>query len=571
MEKIILRFKFEAPTNQGIIEKICIRVADELGIKLGLSRDLENIYAYIEATEEEIERFSKRLSEDLPLSIFLRSLSADVVEEFKDDLNREFPDISLPPCPKCLREFKDENSSNYLNICHHCEVCGYKVNKKLKIESEKLKELVEKLNVENITIQTMNGVFEISKNIEDAEIIVAKDLASVAKYFMSFEGDAKALASIEKPMVKLKTNLEFKKTFGISTPAFNVKLPDDLILEALFMLGDFELLGLKKADIGKDLSFEVEIEKIPFAVVTDSERKDILLYEGDRGIIPAFEKFVKEGIVGRYKDYISFSENNKSIIKHGNDGKEAKAPYAGFFGVLNQWNLEEKSIAGFCFYKKDESKVFINNPKFGLIEYVDFKFKFKDVEEVFGLIRSMNETGKKLISNFAKRDIEIFEKVLKTKLDSDFHGIYYLWGVIGCVLGFADNVEESAKKLLMYSNEVMAKKGPRIDYKVENNALNPLWPIRTAISFHLAGVDNYLLSYGVIESFAEFLSNLYDGIDKDIPLDGAVIVGDLLEGEFLNKIYSYITKNHKVYTPRGLPISGAVEAYGSLVVNSKTT
>ena len=567
---MILRFTFEAPINQGIIEKTCIRVANEANIKLGLSRDLKNIYAYVEGNEEEIEKFSKLLAQDLPMSIFLRSLKADVVEEFKDDLDRDFPDISLPPCPKCIREVKDENSEYYFDIFHHCEICGYKVKQKPQIDAKQLiSGLVEKLNDGSIKIQTMNGIFEISQNIENAEFIVAKDLATVAKYFMAFEGDAKALASIEKPFVKLKTNLEFKKTYGISVPAFDVKLPDDMILELLFFAGDFELLGFKKANEAVDFSFEVETEKMPFAVVTDSTKKDILLYEGDRGVIPAYDKFVKEGITGKYKDYISYSEKNKSIIKKGDEGIEAKAPYASFFGVLKQWELEDKNIMGFCFYKHDESKVFINSPKFGLVEFIDFKFKYKNFEEIFALIGSMNETGKKLIANFSKKEPELFENALKADISTDKTGIYYLWGLIGTVLGFGNNIDESAEKLLKYANEAMTKKGPRIDYKVENNELNPLWAIRTAMSFHLAGIDDYLLSYGVIESFAEFLSNTYEGVNRDTQLDGAVIAGDLFEGEFLNKIYSYIDKNYPVFTPRALPVSGAIEAFGSLVINSK--
>ncbi len=571
MESLILKFTFEVVSNQGIIERVCIRVSNEVGVKLGLSKDLNNVYAYVKGSEEEIEKFSKRLSEDLPLSIFLKSLKAEVVEEFKDDLMRDFPKISLPPCPKCLREVKDKNSPNYFNIFHHCEVCGYEIVKEASVKDYELliKGLAEKLKNENIFIQTMNGIFEISQNLENVDFIVARDLASVGKYFMAFEGDAKALASIEKPFVKLKTNLEFKKNFGISIPAFDVKLPDDMILELLFFVSDFELLGFKEAKEAKDLSFEVKTEKMPKAVVTDSTKKDILLLSGDRGIIPAYEKFVKEGIVGKYKDYVSYSRSDKTIIEKGDNGVEAKPVFAGFYGVLNQWNLEEKNIMGFCFYKEDESKVLINSPKFGLVEFIDFKFKFEDFEEIFSLIGAMNDTGKRLIENFSKKEPKLFESALNSNLDTKKNGIFYLWGLIGIVLGFSKEIDEAASLLIKYSNEAMTKKGPRIDYKVENNELNPLWAIRTAMSFKLAGVDNYMLSYGVVESFAEFLSNTYEGVNKDTSLDGAVIVGDLFEGEFLNKIYSYIEKNYPVYTPRGLPISGAVESFGSLVINSK--
>ncbi len=572
---MILKFTFNLISNQGIIEKILIRNAKD--VKLGLSRDLENLYAYVEGDEEKIEKFSRNIANELPLSIFLKSLNAEVVEEFKDDLDRNFPDISLPPCPKCLREVKDEENKHYFDIFHHCEVCGYKVNEKWKMENEKFNDkyerkrffenLAKKLESENIYIQTMNGAFEISKDLQDAEFIMARDLASVAKYFMAFEGDAKALASIEKPFVKLKTNIEFKKTYNSSLPAFYVKLPDCMVTELLFEVSNIELLGFKKTDNPKDLSFDVKLEKPLFAVVTDSKHKDILIERGDRGIVPKFEKDIKAE--GKYKEY---GYKNGVIDRLENLGeinsKETKPSFAGFYGVIEQWELKDKNIMGFCFYE-NENKILINSPKFGLIEYIDFKFEFENFEDIFSQIAVMNETGAKLIKNFKEKRPDFFENALNSDIKSEKKGIYYLWGLIGTVLGMADNIDEGFRAILKYSNEAMTKKGPRIDYKMDKNNLNPLWAIRTAMSFNLAGVDNYLLSYGVVESFAEFLSNQYDAFHKDNDLDGAVIVGDLFRGEFLNKIYSYIDKNYKVYTPKALQISGGVEAFGNAVINKE--
>ncbi len=569
---MIIKFIFNAPTNTGIIEKICIRVAQSCGVKLGLSRDLENIYAYIEADEENIEAFSRELAGELPLSVFLKSLKAEICEEFEDDLKRDFPFVSQPPCPKCIKEVKDKNSKHYFDIFHHCEVCGYEVISKPEIEAETvIKNIAKKLKNSSVFVQTMNGKFEISKDIENADIIVARDLAVIAKYFLSFEGDAKALASIEKPLVTLKTNLEFKKNFGVSTPAFEVKLPDDMILELIFEAGEFELLGLKNSEKTEDLSFEVKVEKTPKAVVTDSRTKDVLLYTGERGLVPYFEKEIQNGVKGKYKEFCAISSDEKTVIDICGDGKAAKPAYASFYGVMKQWELEEKNIMGFCFYKEDESKVFLHSPKFGLVEYIDFHFRFKNFEEIFSLISTMNDTGKKLVSNFKNKRNELFVNALNADISSSTNGIYYLWGLIGNVLGFGNDIKTSAEMLLKYANEAMTKKGPRIDYKVQNNILDPLWAIRTAMSFNLAGVDDYLISFGVIESFAEFLSNSYESVNRDTKLNGAVIAGDLFEGEFLNKIYSYIDKNYPVFTPRGLPLTGQIEAFGSSVINAKIT
>ena len=578
---MVLKFVFELESNNGVIEKILIRAAKKLNVKLGLSRDLKNLYAYVDGNEEDIENFSRELSKQLPMSVFLKSLNAEVVEEFKDDLKREFPEINLPPCPKCLSEVKDPQNANYYNPFHHCEVCGYK-NVELRIENGELnyKKIFENLgnklkNEGKIYIQTMNGKFEVTTDLENAEQIVAVDLAAVATYFMSFEGDAKALGSIEKPLVNLKTNLNFKKEYGLSNPSFLVKLPDCMVLELLCeeIKNDIKLLALRKSEKSEDFSFEVSNnDEIPLAVVTDTKNKDILIAKGDRSLLPKFEKYLGKDIYAYNGKYVAFSKDDKTVIYKTDENKNSsvKLPFGGYFGVLNQWNLQEKVTMGFAFYKENENKIMINSPKFGLVEYIDFEFKFNDFNEIFASVKVMNETGVKLIENFKNKHPELFENALKANLNTKKRGIAFLWGLIGIVIGLADSIDEAYEKLLFYANSAMTKKGPRIDYKMNGKNLDPLWAIRTAMSFKLAGADNYLLSFGVLESFAEFLSNTYETVNKESPLEGAVIVGDMFEGEFLNKIYTYIKKNFLTYTPKALPLSGAIEAYGACVIKSKS-
>ncbi len=571
---MILKFRFELDFTNGVVEKILLRVAKETGVKLGLSRDERNLFAYVKASEEIIEDFSKKLANELPISIFLKSLDAEVTNEFKDDLKREFPSINLPPCPKCLREVKDKNNFNYYNPFYHCEVCGYKSNGEMKSYKEVFENLAFKLkNKEKIYIQTMNGKYEVSTSLEDAEIIVAVDLSAVATYFMSFVGEAKALGSIEKPFVNLKTNLNFKKEFGISNPSFLVKLPDCMVLELLCeeIKDDIKLLGLKKTQKSDDFSFDVENkDEVLLAVVTDTRNKDILIQRGDRALLPKYEKAFEKKVVGAYKEYSAYVTDDKTILKKEKNDSKIKPAFAGYFGVLAQWNLENKNSVGFAFYKEEDSKIMLNSPKFGLVEYIDFDFKFSSFEEIFASIKAMNETGEKLVKNFFEKQKDLALKALNADFSTSKKGVAYLWGVIGVLLGFGDNIDEGFERLLRYANSAMTKKGPRIDYKMKDKNLDPLWAVRTVMSFKLAGVDDYLLSFGVIESFAEFLTNIYEQLHKESLLDGAVIVGDLFEGEFLNKVYTNIKKNYPTFTPKALPISGAIEAYGSAFILSKT-
>ena len=64
--------------------------------------------------------------------------------------------------------------------------------------------------------------------------------------------------------------------------------------------------------------------------------------------------------------------------------------------------------------------------------------------------------------------------------------------------------------------------------------------IRSAISFKLAGIDKLSLSYGIIESFVEFLINIIDEIKEEMDITTITIGGSLLENK---KIFTKITEN----------------------------
>ena len=530
-----LKFIINYISNNTLVEKVVKKVAKQTNTNIGITKDNENIYIFMELNEEKINIFSNALDKALPASIFLKKLDAIVVDEFENS-EIELENISMPPCPECTIK----TLQNY-DFTQSCEICGYKHNLESRSYKKEIREWANKIKQnETISIQTMNGSYEIGKVTEDSEIIVASSLDNVAKYFVSFGGDGKALATIEKPILNLKVNINFRtltSLFKVST--YNVKLPDDTILLLLSkeLENEIPLLGLKHIDTPKDFNFEVEIKEPLKGVVTDTKNNDFLLTSGERSLIKPPQK----------------------------EYDADKKPYFGYFGVLHQYNLTDKTTMGFPFYKKHNSKILINSPKFGLVEYVTFDFKYNDFSEIFAEI-ALDESGKKLIENFKNKESKLFSNSLNSDLKTDYKGIYYLWGLIGCVLGFGDNIEIGAKKLLQFSNEALTKKGPRIDYKIENNNLNPLWAIRTAISFKLAGVDDNLICYGVIESFAEFLNNLYEETNKDTELNGAILVGDLYEGEFLNKTYTYISKNYPTFTPKAIPMSGWIEGYGSYKV-----
>jgi len=479
-----LKFIIEYESPNGYVCKIAKNVAEKLDINIGLKRENDKTLIFMELDEEKINSFANELDKELKKSIFLGKIDAVVVDQFENE------------------DIKTYDFSNKL------------------------------IEIENNIIKTKDYTYEISEVKEDSDLVIAKNLEAVSKYFVAFNGD-EVIASIERPILHLKVNLNFRTLTNLfRVSSYDVQIADEF-MDPFFEKFDKPLLGIK--------IINENIKPIK-GVVTDTKNHKFLITSGEKYLV--------------YPPTKEYNENKK--------------PYFGYFGVLNQYNLLDKTTMAFPFYKKHPSKVLINSPKFGLVDYVDFEVKFNNFDEVFAQI-SLDENGKKLISNFAKREPELFNNALNSSLDTDYKGIYYVWGLIGCVLGFSDNIENSAKKLLELANDALTKKGPRIDYKLEDKNLDATWAIRTAMSFKLAGVDDNLISYGVIESFAEFLNNLYEGVNRDTELNGAIIVGDLFDGELLNKVYTYVSKNYPAFTPKALPISGIIEGYGAWCVEENKT
>jgi|GEM_PF-5226623 len=242
-------------------------------------------------------------------------------------------------------------------------------------------------------------------------------------------------------------------------------------------------------------------------------------------------------------------------------------PVASFLGTIRSWELHRKSVVGYLLYKREKSEIIINSPKTGFVSYLEFPVQFQSGRELLTQIAQMDSTGSRLVENFASKFPDLFQQIGNSSLNGNIGGLYYLWGVVGVVLGIGKGVEDGAKKIVQLANLSLAKKGPRIDYRVEGQKLDPLWVIRTAISFKIGGASSDLIAYGVLESGAEFLGNLYDTLYQDSPLDGAVLVGDLLEGIFLKKLYSNIGKNYPVFTPKGMAIGEGIEAITPLILS----
>ena len=67
--------------------------------------------------------------------------------------------------------------------------------------------------------------------------------------------------------------------------------------------------------------------------------------------------------------------------------------------------------------------------------------------------------------------------------------------------------------------------------------------IKSAMAYRLAGSDEKLLSYGIIESLAYFLSDHFDNIEQDLGYENIIATGSLFsESIFTNTCVKLISK-----------------------------
>jgi hydrogenase maturation factor HypF (carbamoyltransferase family) len=183
---------------------------------------------------------------------------------------------------------------------------------------------------------------------------------------------------------------------------------------------------------------------------------------------------------------------------------------------------------------------------------------------------STNESGEKLVRNFKNSDPEHFAEISAIVFDEKEFNVFKLWGIVSIVLGYSKerNLLDAAKSIEENATLFLGTKGPRIDYKLKRVGskvyLDPLMCIRTAMSFKLAKVDDLTLSYGVMESFVEFLSTTLDEIKEEMKSDAVVVTGSLLQNRPLFvKLSKEVSVNHNLYFNKELPVDGRNILYGT--------
>ncbi|WRB77422.1 protein hydE [Helicobacter pylori] len=455
---------------------------------------------YLQASAETTLEFAQKLSEILPFSLDFSFLSLKEITEPLDENLFQTTSLSKPLFmnAKEHQDFLDKNSSLYANALGFVKNTAFKgaIIHSPKELIDCLIQLKEALKTQDfIPIHTSRGALSLSLKNPSPSVIFS-DLSSVLSCTKLPLEDAKYLASLEKPCVKASLKSVFKDTF--KNDEIIAQLPFDPILNLLCRI--------------------LQDEGIEFVFTHANNSQEALLhyetlFKTPKRLITPTKKFVLE--------------NNLSTI--------------AFKDELEFLKETPHSIVLYLSFKRPTRLLLHANGSLKTLLSVSFDFN-----QSFNLLKQ-DEKASRMLKNYATKFPNFYARILElSKYQLGGANLLDFFQILGFVLGYSEDF--CTQSVISLAKECLRPKGPRIDYKILKDdsfkmALNFSKVMHSAMSFRLAGVENEILSLGILDSLAEFLGNFIWDNAQNFSVQEVTIAGDFFgEKVFLDLFVRYFPK-----------------------------
>ncbi len=455
---------------------------------------------YLQASAETTLEFAQKLSEILPFSLDFSFLSLKEITEPLDENLFQTTSLSKPLFmnAKEHQDFLDKNSSLYANALGFVKNTAFKgtIIHSPKELIDCLTQLKGMLKTQDfIPIHTSRGALSLSLKNPSPSVIFS-DLSSVLSCTKLPLEDAKYLASLEKPSIKASLKSVFKDTF--KNDEIIAQLPFDPILNLLCRI--------------------LQDEGIEFVFTHANNSQEALLhyetlFKTPKRLITPTKKFVLE--------------NNLSAL--------------AFKDELEFLKETPHSIVLYFSFKHPTRLLLHANGSLKTLLSVNFDFN-----QSFNLLKQ-DEKASRMLKNYATKFPNFYERILElSKYQLGGTNLLDFFQILGFVLGYSEDF--CAQSVISLAKECLRPKGPRIDYKILKDdsfkmALNFSKVMHSAMSFRLAGVENEILSLGILDSLAEFLGNFIWDNAQNFSVQEVTIAGDFFgEKVFLDLFVQYFPK-----------------------------
>lgn len=552
---MILAFEFNYVSKNALLENMLESICKDFKISHKIKKVDNVVSLYVEGDEIKLTEFSDFIGARLPLSIFFKSTAVNVVEE----MGKSFEEIQecklcVPFTPKTLTSSKNDSLNPLINNevgINTFDAKGIllKENGKTLInanDTESFDKLYNEIaniisNDQEVHINSASGSYVIGKinNVKEKEFfVIPTDLAVVEKMVVIRENEIKALASLEKPSIRLRVNTLFASKDILPTGRVKLKLADELLLLNVcerLQKNDINFIyrvDTKSVTCKHNVEIDGSFTKLPQIEVCVLENGEILIVNGDG---------------------YSALELRENLKKFDNSS------HAQFATIMQEHNLFDDKVSCFYMSKTHDNMIMHLSEKTGMLDLIKFPV-LKDISKIFAEIES-SSIGAKLVQSYKEKFPDIYKNAINCKIPADAsNGIYTIWGIAGVILGMADNLKDASEKVIENAEDFGGKKGPRIDYLLLDKEsiksdFDMMRLIRSTMSFKLAGTDDITLSFGMMEALAYFLSDTSDSCRENLSSEKTLLCGSMFGiRKFAEIACKNITASSLICLNRELPI-----------------
>ncbi len=315
---------------------------------------------------------------------------------------------------------------------------------------------------------------------------MATEIKALKSAFVCSNDNLKLLASLEKPLMKLRFSAIFRQNRGLKINEFRVKLPHNLF---------FFALGTKLFEKGEN-----------FLALTKRENlgDEFELYECEKRLV-----------VLRGLSFIN--KRARELILSKEDKNMARISY-----ILSRFDKSALLLE----LSQNYDDILLIDRERNLLKLALPRSAKELYEDICA-----DEVGKRLFDNF-KLNFKLLSGEFELK-----NNFFSLLGLVGLTLGLDESLQGAAKRLLELSDSTKIPRGVKIDYRYKQDSkdFDYTRTVRSAMSFMLAGVEAENIAYGAVESLSFFLRDFYDELREKKIVECAIISGSLFESKALTK------------------------------------
>jgi len=556
---MILAFEFTYLSQNGALENLLKEMCTDFTMTHVITRDALVVTLFVEDTEKRLGEFADTLSQSLPLSLFFKSTSVYVADAMPHaGETKAMSALPLLFTPKVLDAIETPNSPSYLlpfkEFTMKRDVLVMSKNNEMIFEGKdasSLDTLYDKIvdamvEGSNVLLPTRHGEYVFGGVQNSATLsqgaamdVVATDLSVVERMVVIKENEIKALASLERPSIRLKVNALFAAKNILPTQRVTLRLADEWLIyhlcKRLFARGVHFLL---KAPIGTvpcdyRVGYEGVLEPMEPLEVTVLDNGEMLIVKGSSYASLALKQSLKKFDV---------------------------PAFGAFASIMQEHQLFTSNASCFYLSRTHDDKFMSYSQENGMLVLTSVSLP-ESFEGLFQAIAQSNKSGERLMQNYKEAFPEIYARAQGMVIPAHTpKSIYSLWKIAAIVLGLSNDFERAAECLIENAEDFGGQKGPRIDYYLQKEEalvsdFNYIKLIRSGISFKLAGTDDTTLSFGHMQSLAYFLSDTSDYYKENLGVEKVALAGSLFKYRRLTEmVYKNLKPNHTLCLNRELPI-----------------